>query len=255
MIVALFGDVHGNLGGMYGLCRAWEDENGEKIDLVLQTGDMGLFRTREELDTATRRLLLKDPTELGGAPYLSGSTRVPVETWFVHGNHENYSLLREREGAACDPGGRLIFLGTGSVRVFRKGEGVISVAAMGGMEYRFGKYPTPTDERIQKYLHGPSILKFTQNTFATDILLLHDAPLNKGLKRRFPTGSSRVTRLIEKLQPRFAFYGHYNDPPEPFMIGRTLCACLNHTGARRIPGRDGAMGILTTATWVFVYVE
>jgi hypothetical protein len=60
--------------------------------------------------------------------------------------------------------------------------------------------------------------------------------------------------LIEALQPRFAFFGHYNNPPGPFRMGRTLCACLNFAEARRIPGRDGAMAILRTGTWEFSFV-
>lgn len=254
MILALFGDVHGNLDGMYGLCRDWKKETGESIDLVLQTGDMGLFVRPEQFDRATRKHFLSDPSELGAAPYLDGREPVPIETWFVHGNHENFPLLKERENAALDPAGRLIFLGPGSVRRFGSGEAALIVASLGGMEYRFGKFPAPTQERVHKYLHTSSIERLAGARPAVDILLLHDAPFNKGLRHRFPTGSPRITRLIEILQPRFAFYGHYNDPPDAFRIGGTLCACLNCAAARRIPGRDGAMGILRTDTWEFSYV-
>jgi len=255
MIIALFGDVHGNLDGMYALCREWECARGTAIDLVLQTGDMGLWTRREQVDAATRRHLQGDPSELGGAPYLEGRTPVPIETWFVHGNHEDFDLLREREGMPLDPMERLVFLSPGTIRHCRKGGESVTIASLGGMEYRFGRYPPPTGERVQKYLDTRSMERLMEAAAWPDILLLHDAPLNKGLRDRFPTGSSRITRLIEALQPRFAFYGHYHDPPEPFTIGRTLCACLNSRGARRIPGRDGAMGILSTGTWEFSFVE
>jgi len=255
MIVAIFGDVHGNLDGMYLLCREWQEEHGEKISLVLQTGDMGLFRSVEEMDRASRRHFRKDETELGAVDYLDGKKKAPIETWFVHGNHENFEILRAHEGEAVDPAGKIIFLPPATVHVFKRGKEQLTVAGLGGMEYRFGKYPLPSQERIQKYLHPDCLQKFLEEKPRVDVLLMHDAPLNKGLRDRFPTGSKRITQLIETLQPRFLFYGHYNNPPEPFRIGDTFCACMNYPDAKRIPRRDGAMGILRTDRWQFEYVK
>jgi len=255
MIVAVFGDVHGNLPGLYDLCRWWERRHRRRIDLVLQTGDMGLWRSPDEMDRATRRHLAGDPTELAAAAYLSGEVSAPVETWFVHGNHENFDLLRAAENDPLDPAGRIVFLGPGSVREFRRRGQVLRVAALGGMEYRFGKYPIPSAERVQKYLHPPSLEALMERRPEADVLLLHDAPLNKGLRNRFPTGSPRLTRLIQALQPRFAFYGHYDDPPEPFRLGATFCASINCARARKIPNRHGAMAVLRTDTWEFRFVE
>ena len=255
MIVAVFGDVHGNLPGMYELCESWQQEKKESIDLVLQTGDMGLWSSLDEMDKATKKNYAKDESELASAAYLSGKRTATIETWFIHGNHENFPLLADKEGQAIDANGRVIFLATGSVREFRKGNELLRVAALGGMEYRFGKFPIPLSERIQKYLHPPSLELLRKENGQVDVLLLHDAPLNKGLRNKFPTGSKRLTQLIELMQPRFAFFGHYNDPPEPFYIGSTFCAGTNFTGAKRIPNRDGAMGILQTEQWNFQFVS
>lgn len=255
MILAVFGDVHGNLPGMYELCKSWEQEKKQRIDLVLQTGDIGLWSSFEQMDRATKKYYTKDKSELAAGAYLSGERVAPIETWFVHGNHENFPLLADREGQAVDPGGRIIFLAPGSVREFHKGSEILRVAALGGMEYRFGKYPTPSDERVQKYLHPPSLNHLRKESPKVDVLLLHDAPLNKGLRNKFPTGSKRLTELIKAMQPRFAFYGHYDDPPEPFCLGSTLCAGMNFARARRILNRDGAMGILRTDRWEFHFVE
>ncbi|MFQ6034563.1 MAG: metallophosphoesterase [Sedimentisphaerales bacterium] len=255
MIVAVFGDIHGNLPGMYELCRNWQQDKYEHIDLVLQTGDIGLWRTFDEMDKATKKHFAKDQSELASAAYLSGKRTAPIETWFIHGNHDNFPLLVAKEGQAVDPAGRIIFLATGSVRELRKGNEVLRVAALGGMEYRFGKFPMPSNERVQKYLHPPSLERLQKESPQVDVLLLHDAPLNKGLRNRFPTGSKRLTELIETMQPRFVFYGHYDDPPEPFYLGPTLCVGTNSAGARHIPNRDGAMGILRTNLWQFHFVE
>jgi len=266
MIVAIFGDVHGNLSGMYELCANWQQENKQEIDLILQTGDMGLWRSFEEMDKATRlggapsrsrtkKHFAKDASELAAAPYLSGQQIPPIQTWFVHGNHENFALLADKEGQAVDLAGRIIFLAPGSMREFHKEKEILRVAALGGIEYRFGKFPIPSEQRVQKYLHPPSLDRLQQEKSQVDVLLLHDAPLNKGLREKFPTGSKRLTELILDIQPRFAFYGHYDDPPEPFRLGSTLCAGMNFAQARRIPNRDGAMGILHTEGWKFSFVE
>lgn len=254
MIVAIFGDVHGNLPGMYELCENWHEQQKEEIDLVLQTGDMGLWRSFEEMDKATKKHFAKDASELAAAPYLSGQQMAPIQTWFIHGNHENFALLADREGQAVDPAERIVFLAPGSVREFYKEKEIVGVAALGGMEYRFGKLPIQSEQRVQKYLHPPSIDLLGQVKSKIDVLLLHDAPLNKGLRNKFPSGSKRLTELILDIQPRFAFYGHYNDPPEPFWLGSTLCAGMNFAGAKRIPNRDGAMGILRTDRWEFNFV-
>jgi hypothetical protein len=269
MIVAIFGDVHGNLAGMYELCADWQRLQKQNMDLVLQTGDMGLWRSFDEMDKATKKHFAKDVgwglphhhfvgglmPALPAAPYLSGEQIAPIETWFVHGNHENFAVLADKEGQAVDAAGRIIFLAPGSIREFRKEKESLRVAALGGMEYRFGKFPIPSEQRIAKYLHPPSLDRLRQEKAQIDILLLHDAPLNKGLRDKFPTGSKRLTELILDIQPRFVFYGHYDDPPEPFQIGSTLCAGMNLASARRIANRDGAMGILRTDTWEFSFVE
>lgn len=255
MIVAVFGDVHGNLAAMFDCCFDWQNRSAKQIDLILQTGDMGLWCSFEEADKAARKHHADDATELTAALYLSGCKTAPIETWFINGNHENFSLLVGRENQPVDPAGRIVFLSPGSIREFRKGKEALRVAALGGIEYRFGKYAIPSNQRVQKYLHPPSLENLQKTSSKVDVLLLHDAPLNKGLRTKFPTGSKRLTELIQALQPRFAFYGHYDDPPEPFYIGSTLCASTNFAKAKRIPGRDGAMGILQTDVWQFHFVE
>jgi Icc-related predicted phosphoesterase len=255
MIVAIFGDVHGNLPGMYTCCQDWQKQYVKQINLVLKTGDMGLWQSHNQMDRATKKHYLKDESELAATDYLLGKRTAPIETWFVHGNHENFSLLTEREGEAVDPKGRIIFLASGSVREYHKGKDTLLVAALGGMEYRFGKYPLPTNEQVQKYLHPQSLERLLNDKSKIDVLLMHDAPLNKGLRKKFPTGSKRITELIEAIKPRFAFFGHYDDPPKPFYLGSTLCAGMNYRNAKRIPNRDGAMGILQAEPWQFSFVE
>lgn len=255
MLIALFGDVHGNLPGIYELCADHEKSSGEKVDLVLQIGDMELWRTNEEMKAADPRRRDADEFMLGAAQFLNVNHPIPIPTWFVHGNNENYALLREAIDGVIDPARRLIFLAPGRVREFKTTNEIVKIAGVGGMEYRFGKFPIPDEQPIHKYIYPPAVEDLERTKPGIDILLLHDAPLNKGLRDKFPTGSARLTHLVETLQPRFVFYGHYDNPPEPFKIGRTVCACLNLPAARRIPHREGSMAILRTSDWKFEFVK
>jgi hypothetical protein len=65
MNIAVFADLHGRIRLCFMLCERWERESGEKIDLVLQAGDLGAFPDMSRLDKATIRHAEKDPTELG----------------------------------------------------------------------------------------------------------------------------------------------------------------------------------------------
>jgi hypothetical protein len=216
---------------------------------------MELWPTVEQMDRAARKRHAGQGSGLGAAPYLDGRRTAPIPTWFVHGNNEHFELLVRSADAPVDPAGRIVFLVPGSVREFRQGGEILRVAGLGGMEYRFGKHPRPSDEPIQKYLDPALLERLVREKPAVDVLLLHEAPMNKGLRNKFPTGSRRVGDLIGALEPRFAFFGHYDDPPDPFSLGPTLCAGMNLARARRLPGGEGAMGILRTDSWEFRFVK
>jgi len=63
--IAIFADVHGRILLCFKLCARWEKETGEKIDLILQCGDLGVFPDPSWLDGATKKHALKDPEEMG----------------------------------------------------------------------------------------------------------------------------------------------------------------------------------------------
>ena len=69
---AVFGDIHGVLDNMFTVCELYENIYSEKIDYILQTGDLGIFHYGSKLDKATKRFASKDPTELGCIPYICG---------------------------------------------------------------------------------------------------------------------------------------------------------------------------------------
>ena len=238
MYLVVFGDVHGNLDDMYHYVQRWEQEHRSKIAAILQTGDMGVFRLEGPLDKATARHAKKDPSELGCADYIVGQKRASHLTLFVRGNHEDFDFLFGAGRTHIDPYGMIRHLMSGEVFVIEKGEERVYVSGLGGItrwrgfkgDYR--KYFT--DEECDRLLD--------MEPGSVDILLFHDAPKGYGLINRPDTGAAEVTLIIEHLQPHFAFYGHYGNPPEPFYIGKTMCVGMNNWRALRLPRRDGAMG-------------
>ena len=253
MIFAIFGDVEGNLEIMFKLCTDYQQKNNTEIDLVLQVGDMGLWTSLDRLDTKKQKSYQKVNTQFI-TDYLNADRRPPVETWFIHGNNENFELLYKNQNKYVDEGKKLFFVAPGKVKKFQKYSKAVTIAGLGGMEYRFGKHPLPSDDLVQKYLHPDALHQLANRKQRPDILLMHDAPLNKGLKNKFPTGSKRITELIEKLQPHFLFYGHYDNPPKPFKIKSTNCVGMNFKVSDKKQNHQPAMGILNTDNWHFEFV-
>src|SRR5687767_6471805 len=61
----VFGDLHGRVLPAFRLALAWQREHGERLDGLLQVGDLGWFPDATRLDKATKRHAERDPLELG----------------------------------------------------------------------------------------------------------------------------------------------------------------------------------------------
>lgn len=258
MIIAVFGDVHGALDRMYLLCKQWETRTGNTIDHVLQIGDIGAFPDKNNVDRATRRHAERDPTELGTSDYLQGLKRASHHTIFIAGNHEDFDFLKEHENQTVDPAGQMFYLATGRPIELASGDEVVRVVGFGGT------HPITTKRKkleagLGRKYHGPDeaakLLALTATHF--DILLTHDGPAGKELESTHgpAAGSPEVAKVIAALQPRFAFFGHYGNPPAPFTVGKTMVIPMNNSAALSVRHRDGAMGILDTETWHFEFVK
>src|SRR5215469_263157 len=101
MNIAVFADVHGRLLLAFKLCARWQHETGEKIDLILQAGDLGAFPEMSRLDRATIKYAERDATELGFMQHFLHHdpqvARILDQTCcpmiFVRGNHEDHIWL------------------------------------------------------------------------------------------------------------------------------------------------------------------
>jgi len=70
--IAILGDTHGHLTLAYRVLKRWQEEEAQRIDLILQVGDFGAFPPPYRLDKATKRFAESDPDELGFTAYFHG---------------------------------------------------------------------------------------------------------------------------------------------------------------------------------------
>lgn len=253
MYLAVFGDVHGNLDAVYENVKRWEQQNNSQIQAVLQVGDLGVFQWGGRLDKATDRFAKEDISELGCADYIIGEKVASHSTLFVRGNHEDFDFLQAAGAGCIDPEGMIRHLHAGEVVVIRDGVESVRVGGLGGIS---GQTRRGGVEDVGRKNTADSeydrLLSLSPGT--TDVLLFHEAPRGFGNAGALDSGSEEITLIIEHHRPRFAFYGHYGRPPDPFLIGQTTCVGMNSPRALRLPRRDGAMGILNTTCWTFDFV-
>lgn len=81
MNIAIFADVHGRILLAFKLVGRFQQETGEKIDLILQCGDMGIFPDPTKLDKATIRHAESDETELGFSEHFVEPNDVEILCW------------------------------------------------------------------------------------------------------------------------------------------------------------------------------
>jgi hypothetical protein len=64
-----------------------------------------------------------------------------------------------------------------------------------------------------------------------------------------------LAALVDRIEPLFHVFGHYDDPPEPTTVGSTRVVCLNQDHAVKLPGRDGAMAVWDTEQGSLSFVD
>lgn len=247
MRLAVFGDVHGKLAQMTLQVALWEAKHDESIHAVLQVGDMGLFEEYEKADSTTKSHV---EAGLSGVSYLRVlDGDLPLyRTYFTRGNHEDFEFLADHQDETVDPQGRLMHLRDATIRNIGTHEDQVLIAGLGGIEPAEAK-PTMWEAHVgARYVDPDAVdLLLDKEPGSVDVLLTHDAPWGYGLEDNPETGSRMVREVVEHLQPRFHFYGHYHDPPEPFQLGDTRCVGL-HQDVDQLDGW-GAPAVLDTSDW------
>lgn len=255
MYLAIFGDLHGKLDEMYEYVQRWEQKNKVSVAAILQTGDLGVFHFNSNLDKATQKFVKNDPSELGCASYIAAEKIASHLTVFVRGNHEDFDFLSTKGYTYIDPYAKIQHLDSGKIFTINNQIETVRISGLGGISPGDDNYKENKHHLLGRYFSYKEVRKLLAiKPEEVDILLFHEAPIGYGIKGISDTGSKEITSIIEHLQPHFALYGHYKNPPEPFYIGKTLCVGTNYKHALHLPDRDGAMGIIDTNGWKFSFV-
>ncbi len=219
MNIAVFADVHGRILLCFKLCERWERETGEKIDLVLQAGDLGVFPDISKLDKATIRHAQEDPSELGFAADFAQHNvevaRILAQTTFplvfVRGNHEDHAWLDVREQQTAEPifpidaYRRVYCLKTGIPYAFSVHDESISVLGIGRIAPPVGE-----KERKSKYIQSEELERlYNLDRTQVDVLLTHDSALDSVTKG---WGMEEIRLILDAYEPPYHFHGHTEEP-------------------------------------------
>lgn len=230
MNIAIFADLHGRLLLAFKLCARWQKEVGERIDLILQAGDLGAYPEIDRLDRATRKYAEHDPTELGFMQHfirydptvaaILAETNCPLI--FVRGNHEDHAWLDELEQQSeeaifpIDAYQRVYNLKTGIPWTFQTRDEQITITGIG----RIGPVPGEEGRQDSKYIqHYESERVHQAHPQPADVLLTHHSRtdfvvLERGVKIKASTGMSEIEYILDRDRPAYHFFGHYGGPPQ-----------------------------------------
>jgi hypothetical protein len=232
MNIAVFADLHGRLLLAFKLCARWQREMGEKIDLILQAGDLGVFPVQARLDAATIRYAERDPTELGFLQHFTGydpeveavlaETTCPLV--FVRGNHEDHGWLDQQElqhpGRAIFPVDhylRVYCLKTGIPWTFQHHQTQLRVLGIGRIGASSLEHHEPSGKYLQNY-ERQQLARLDADT-PFDVLLTHHSRTNFVVLQRggshilATTGLPEIEEWLYQGKPAYHFYGHYGGPP------------------------------------------
>lgn len=264
MNIAIFADLHGRLLLAFKLCARWQKETGEKIDLILQAGDLGAFPVINRLDDATRKYAERDPTELGFMQHFLTYDPKVAEVLdelscpmiFVRGNHEDHiwldKLEKQSEGPIfpIDAYSRVYNLRTGFPWIFQKAAEQITILGIG----RVGAAPESVNRKQPSYIqYEESRRVYELEKLTIDVLLTHHSRrdfvlLERGVKIKASTGMPEIDTILDRDLPSYHFFGHYGGPPQvrTDLNNQTLSVKLAdlHWKRGHTMLEEGSMGLL-----------
>lgn len=188
MNIAVFADVHGRLLLCFKLCARWQKETGQKIDLILQCGDLGVFPATARLDRATLNHAKHDPSELGFMHHFLKPDplvkkvldQTSCNLVFVRGNHEDHTWLDALEEKTAGPVfpidiyQRVWCLKTGELYRFECGGEQLNIMGIGRVTPPSRESNSSEGIYLQPY-EEKKLFRYKRST-TVDVLLTHDRP-------------------------------------------------------------------------------
>jgi hypothetical protein len=219
MKIAIFADIHGKFLLPFKLVDFYQKTTGNKIDLILQCGDMGAFPDIKTLDKATLRHASRDRDELGfyddfvreNQEIRKFLDELNLDMICVRGNHEDHNFLNELEEKAVDNSifsidiyQRVWVCKSGHKQKFVKEEEILNFIGIGRIGDRKDR---KHQEFVQDY-EKEEINKLLKKNDSFDFLISHDC--GESSQRGF--GMPEIRKVLDHIIFDYHFYGHTGEP-------------------------------------------
>lgn len=214
MKIALFADIHGKFLLPFKLVDLYQKETGNKIDYILQCGDMGAYPNTKNLDKATIRHAKNDRDELGfhddfvkeKKEIKSFLDKLNINMICVRGNHEDHDFLDELENKSSesifpiDVYKRVFVCKSGIKQKLKIENQTLNFVGIGRIGDRKGR----TDGQFIQEYEKKNIQKLRKSKTIFDILITHDK--SSGSQRGF--GMDEIRSLLDHTIFKYQFFGH-----------------------------------------------
>ena len=219
MKIAIFADIHGKILLPFKMVDAYQKEYGEKIDLILQCGDLGAFPDIQKMDKATIKHAKYDKQELGFSRqfvYINKEiefflNQLDVDMICVRGNHEDHDFLDNIEikysesRYPIDCYQRVYICKSGVVQSFCIEDEDLDFMGIGRIGDRKGR----REKRFIQEYERENIRKSIKQGKKLDILISHDISTEMAQPR---FGMEELRLVLDMLKPFVHFYGHTGQP-------------------------------------------
>ncbi|MBM7421651.1 MULTISPECIES: metallophosphoesterase [Chryseobacterium] len=214
MRVAVFSDIHGKILLPFKLVDLYQKETGNKIDFILQCGDMGAYPNIENLDKATIKHAQYDRDELGfHDDFIKTDQKIKsflddlnINMICVRGNHEDHDFLdnMEKENSQnslfpIDVYERVFVCRSGLEQKLETENEVLNFVGIGRIGDRKGR----TEKRFIQDYERKEITKLLKTKDTFDILITHDKDDSQS-----GYGMTEIREVLDNVIFHYHFYGH-----------------------------------------------
>lgn len=222
--LAIFADIHGKFLLPFKLVDYYQNFTGDKIDAIIQCGDMGAFVSKSNMDKATLRHAKHDRDELG---FMDDFVRpnkhialflktLNIPMYAVRGNHEDHDFLDDLENQSgdlpyftIDAYEMVKVLKTGHHFTLKNDSDDISLVGVG----RIGDIKGRTDKKFIQAYEKQQLKKLYKHSGDIDLLISHD----KASQSIRGYGSQEIAELLDNIAFRHHFHGHTGEPFHHYM--------------------------------------
>lgn len=219
MRVAIFSDIHGKILLPFKLVDLYQKETGNKIDLILQCGDMGAYPIIENLDKATFKHAQYDRDELGfhddftkvNEGMKSFLDNLNINMVCVRGNHEDHDFLDNLEKEnfqssmyPIDIYKRVFVCKSGVKQKLVTESDTLTFVGIGRIGDRKGR----TEKRFIQEYERKEIKKLLNTKDHFDVLITHDK--DDSSQRGY--GMAEIREVLDNVIFYYHFYGHTGEP-------------------------------------------